>query len=327
MSVNTTNTTTLLKSEDPAIEPAAATNESFTPKSTSVVGEEIASPFQIHSSVLDSVFSTNLDGKEDAMLDHTPMFDELDFIIDGVNVNSKDDWVALFEKEDEDEDEDEANLTSLARSGAANGPIISLDKCDGGKEVPLDDLMLEALLVEPLPNGLTDETISTATTPVSGSEMASTECTSIAPPAQAATSRVKKRSFKEVEQTQLFTPNPSSTLPTPQLDVKRPATTTPTTPTTNTFTKKAAVDHLGCVSYSKKQRSQSLKPIDLSGIEDLTVLKRAKNTEAARRSRARKMERMSQLEDRVGGLLKENSQLSLEVERLKSLLCSNGISF
>ncbi|WLF79623.1 General control protein [Lodderomyces elongisporus] len=297
---------------------------------------EVASPFQIHSSVLDSVFSTtNLDGK-DAMLDHTPMFDELDFIVDGINVNSKDDWVALFGEGDEGSAA--AAATAAASSTASmfagegvsadavctNGPIIDLGcsvsaeaRTESGdvKHGIFEDSMLEALLAEPSPNGLSDETISAATTSASSPEVdASTVCTSVAPSTSSANGR--KRSFKEVEQTQLFTPNPSSTLPTPQLDVKKSSSLS----SSSSSNKKARVDHLGCVAYSKKQRSQTLEPIDFSGIEDVSALKRAKNTEAARRSRARKMERMTQLENRVGELMAENDDLKKEVERLRALL-------
>lgn len=302
--------------------------------------KDVASPFQIHSSVLESVFSTNLDGN-DALIDHTPMFDELDFIMDGVKVNSKEDWVALFGGTDEEpamfstEGEGEGEC---GNEGGEFGPILSLDDAgihgangtDGAVDddsiVPHDEV-LEALLIEASPNGLSDDTISAATTSASSPDLISTVATSVA----ASTSH--KRPFGEVDsvgtatgagaakrhhQSQLFTPNPSSTLPTPQLDMKKPSSTS--------SSKKVKVDHLGCVTYSKKQRSQTLEPISFEGIEDSAALKRAKNTEAARRSRARKMERMTQLEDRVEELLGENSKLSDEVARLKAILGANGIA-
>ncbi|ODV75014.1 amino acid starvation-responsive transcription factor GCN4 CYBJADRAFT_114644, partial [Cyberlindnera jadinii NRRL Y-1542] len=53
---------------------------------------------------------------------------------------------------------------------------------------------------------------------------------------------------------------------------------------------------------------------------DPIAAKRARNTEAARRSRARKMERMSQLEDKVEELQEKNEALEQEVERLRALL-------
>ncbi|ODV97619.1 hypothetical protein PACTADRAFT_47502, partial [Pachysolen tannophilus NRRL Y-2460] len=64
-------------------------------------------------------------------------------------------------------------------------------------------------------------------------------------------------------------------------------------------------DHLGVVSYHKKQRCAPLTPV-FTDSDDPVAVKRARNTEAARRSRARKMERMSQLEDRVEQLLQRN---------------------
>lgn len=79
------------------------------------------------------------------------------------------------------------------------------------------------------------------------------------------------------------------------------------------------VDHLGVVTYHRKKRSQPLTPV-IPESDDPIAMKRAKNTEAARRSRARKLQRMNQLEDKVEDLLKKNSALENEVKRLKSLL-------
>lgn len=78
-------------------------------------------------------------------------------------------------------------------------------------------------------------------------------------------------------------------------------------------------DKLGCTPYTRKQRNNPLPPVVVKG-EDLASVKRARNTEAARRSRARKMERMSQLEDKCEGLLKENEDLKAQIKALKSLL-------
>ncbi|KAG7661687.1 GCN4 [[Candida] subhashii] len=259
-----------------------------------------ASPsLAVHSSVLDSVFSATMDE-----LDQTPMFDELDFIVDGANVNSKDDWVSLFGAED---------------FSTNNEPLLSLDDdvnaaIDDENILPKDDTLL---------NNTSDATISASTTSNSSPEVFSTASASYASPPATTISCSSKRKYDDVEksfefqststntQTQLFTPNPSSTLPTPLLDVGRSK-------------KKAKVDHLGCVTYSKKQRAQPLKPITLESDDPIT-LKRAKNTEAARRSRARKMERMSQLEDKVEDLLSDKKSLELEVARLKELLLANGI--
>ncbi|QID84529.1 General control protein [Saccharomyces pastorianus] len=82
------------------------------------------------------------------------------------------------------------------------------------------------------------------------------------------------------------------------------------------------LDHLGVVAYNRKQRSIPLSPI-VPESSDPAALKRARNTEAARRSRARKLQRMKQLEDKVEQLLSKNYQLENEVERLKKLVGEN----
>lgn len=79
------------------------------------------------------------------------------------------------------------------------------------------------------------------------------------------------------------------------------------------------LDHLGVVKYNRKQRLAPLTPV-IPESDDPIALKRARNTEAARRSRARKLQRMSQLEDRVEELLARNSELEMEIISLKSLL-------
>ena len=79
------------------------------------------------------------------------------------------------------------------------------------------------------------------------------------------------------------------------------------------------VDRLGVIAYNRKQRALPLTPV-IATSEDPVAVKRARNTEAARRSRARKVERMSQLEDRVEELLLHNSKLEKEVLRLRSIL-------
>lgn len=77
---------------------------------------------------------------------------------------------------------------------------------------------------------------------------------------------------------------------------------------------------------TKKARQPLLPPIDVDA-SDPAALKRAKNTEAARRSRARKLEKMNVLENKVDALSKEKAALENEVFRLKDLLMQNGISF
>lgn len=234
------------------------------------------SPFTIHSSVLDSVFSTNLD-ENDQFQDQTPMFDELDFIVDGAKVNLKEDWVSLFGAESE----------AGTPAPEFNTVVKDLDLMkDILPEVPPSN---KRLLSE------VEESFEFA-------------------PAK------KQRKTTDVEQSQLFTPNPSSTLPTPLLDSAKPRKSS----SVSQSSKK--VDHLGCVTYSKKQRNQPLPPIE-AATNDPVLLKRARNTEAARRSRARKMERMSQLEGKLEEIMGENAQLVSEVSRLKELLTDNGIEF
>jgi hypothetical protein len=53
---------------------------------------------------------------------------------------------------------------------------------------------------------------------------------------------------------------------------------------------------------------------------EMALIKRARNTEAARRSRARKMERMWELEKRCDMLMARNEQLEIEGVRLRLLL-------
>lgn len=77
---------------------------------------------------------------------------------------------------------------------------------------------------------------------------------------------------------------------------------------------------------TKKARQASLPPIDVD-VSDPAALKRAKNTEAARRSRARKLEKMNILENKVDALTKEKNVLENEVHRLQELLKQNGIGF
>lgn len=84
----------------------------------------------------------------------------------------------------------------------------------------------------------------------------------------------------------------------------------------------ARKDADGIVAYNRKQRVLPLSPIVVDS-DDPVVQKRARNTEAARRSRARKMQRMNQLENKVDALKQENTALQQEVRRLKALLAEH----
>lgn len=77
-------------------------------------------------------------------------------------------------------------------------------------------------------------------------------------------------------------------------------------------------DANGITAYNRKPRTMPLQPVEVPEDGDCVAIKRARNTEAARRSRARKMERMTQLEDRVEELLAKNAELEKEIARLKA---------
>lgn len=227
------------------------------PTASHVPGETDHSPILVHTDVLDSVFSTNLDADDSNGYNGTPMFDDLDFMIDGNKVNSKEDWVSLFKDDD---------------------PV---DAKFAGKEESLDDLVgddfkesFDFIPVVPKVKQLETPATPMLNTPIMDE-------------------------FTPLESTQSMQPK---------------------------GTKRESVDHLGCVSYIKKQRSQPLKPISLE-TSDPIAMKRARNTEAARRSRARKMERMGQLEEKVEELIQDKTSLQDEVSRLREILTAHNIMF
>lgn len=77
-------------------------------------------------------------------------------------------------------------------------------------------------------------------------------------------------------------------------------------------------DSLGITAYNRKPRSTPLSPILVDEeTGDSVQVKRARNTAAARRSRARKLERMTQLEAKVEELLAQNARLETENKQLK----------
>lgn len=76
-------------------------------------------------------------------------------------------------------------------------------------------------------------------------------------------------------------------------------------------------DALGITAYSRKPRSAPLVPIVIDESVDTVQAKRARNTAAARRSRARKLERMTQLEEKVEELLALNNSLQTENSQLR----------
>lgn len=191
--------------------------------------------------------------------DSTPMFNELDLIIDGKQVNGENDWINLFDKHE--------NVES-------NNDLFDEDIFMNQDILPNPGLFDEGLLNDQVDVGV-----------------------------------------KKPQPTQLFTPNPSSTLPTPLITTsksyegptkkRKRSTTTSTTTTT---------------------KADACSPVKLE-TSDPVAFKRARNTEAARRSRARKLEKMMQLEDRVDQLLKEKDLMSQEIQKLKNLLIENNIEF
>lgn len=112
-----------------------------------------------------------------------------------------------------------------------------------------------------------------------------------------------------VKTEQELAPSPAAARP----DLKRKRSVTPS------YTTENKKDSLGITVYNRKPRSTPLQPIVIEDDNDAVAVKRARNTEAARRSRARKMERMVQLEERVEELVKKNTELEEEIARLKAL--------
>lgn len=218
------------------------------PVPTDVKSEMDRSPIAIHSEVLESVFSCNIEDRESHLLTDTPMFEDLDLTLDGTKVNSKEDWISLFE--------DDVSYEAIG-------------------SLPEKDDILDDLFGDDLKKSL-----------------------DFAP------------AMKVQPAKQLMTPM------TPMLNTPKIAD--------DASLKKRKVNQSRCVTLAKNQRKQPLKPLAADN-GDFAAMKRARNTEAARRSRARKIERMSQLENKVDELTQDKSQLMKEVERLKKLLAQNNI--
>lgn len=229
----------------------------------SLMGNDTCSPILMHTDVMDSVFSTTLD-HNDELVSNTPMFDDLDFVMDGSKVNMKDDWVSLFKDES-----------------------FQPDDAVAVKDEELADLFADEVDALPPP--------PPSRPPTSGKQLE----TPLTPLLKTPAMSTSELSLPVVEKSNVSAKRSSSF---------------------------ARVDGYGCVSYAKRQRVEPLKPVGADS-DDPVAMKRARNTEAARRSRARKMERMTQLEDKVNQLIEEKDGLSLEVDRLKSILRYHDISF
>lgn len=108
-----------------------------------------------------------------------------------------------------------------------------------------------------------------------------------------------------------------------------PAESKPSSPVINAFGAGKQDSHARTPEFSTNKGhdfEQSLAT-PVGDPSDPLSMKRARNTEAARRSRARKLEKMNQLQDCVDDLSHKNQGLESEVRRLKGLLHKNGISF
>ncbi|SCW03457.1 LAFE_0G10858g1_1 [Lachancea fermentati] len=110
-----------------------------------------------------------------------------------------------------------------------------------------------------------------------------------------------------------------SFLPTPVIEDAKLQSKKKRASTSGAVQKPEKVDRLGVIAYNRKSRASPLTPV-IPESDDPVALKRARNTEAARRSRARKLQRMNQLEEKVEDLLQRNSELENEVARLRALL-------
>jgi hypothetical protein len=80
---------------------------------------------------------------------------------------------------------------------------------------------------------------------------------------------------------------------------------------------------------SKRRKTRDVSPIDLDAIKasgDKKEYKKKKNTEAARKSRAAKAERVQVIEEEMNRLEDESAAKDAEIERLKGILTAHGIS-
>ncbi|KAJ8102905.1 hypothetical protein POJ06DRAFT_58718 [Lipomyces tetrasporus] len=71
-------------------------------------------------------------------------------------------------------------------------------------------------------------------------------------------------------------------------------------------------------SYARRPRAEPLPPIVVDDAEDVTAVKRARNTLAARRSRERKMLRLTDLEKQVDELNREHDSALARIKELES---------
>jgi hypothetical protein len=88
------------------------------------------------------------------------------------------------------------------------------------------------------------------------------------------------------------------------------------------FTKKRTASDASAadVSSSNKKSKSELPPVVIKDPKDPAAVRRAKNTEAARRSRAKKNERIDELEKLVEELRSQNAMLEAENKVLKKFI-------
>lgn len=82
--------------------------------------------------------------------------------------------------------------------------------------------------------------------------------------------------------------------------------------------------HSSVSGVSARRRGRPLPPITIDDPSDMVGMKRAKNTLAARKSRARKAERMDELERQVRELEAEKEKLEAQVAHWKSIASARG---
>ena len=136
------------------------------------------------------------------------------------------------------------------------------------------------------------------------------------PPAKESTLLTTDPSFTPVIKDEPSSPAPLTSDSSESKSLKRKRQTSVDSSASSNDYKK---DALGITAYNRKPRSIPLSPIVVDeSAGDSVLVKRARNTAAARRSRARKLERMTQLEAKVEELISQNNSLLSENKKLKS---------
>lgn len=136
------------------------------------------------------------------------------------------------------------------------------------------------------------------------------------PPAKESTLITTDPSFTPVIKDEPSSPAPLTSDSSESKSLKRKRQTSVDSSASSNDYKK---DALGITAYNRKPRSIPLSPIVVDeSAGDSVLVKRARNTAAARRSRARKLERMTQLEAKVEELISQKNTLLSENKKLKS---------